>query len=316
MRKFFRAVKIAFQYMYRNWGLSVASTLVMTLSFLIVSVFGIAFYGSTLLVQYVDSKPALTIFLRGDLSDEQRAKFEQLVVQTGLVREVSVKDLEFTKEDFAKKYPDPELIKPLETEEAKSFMPIIAFIYSDSQDKLKELINYLEKNEEFMKDMIDTKNVDRVGWYSFNETQASIIRETNRFISIVGSIVTIMLFVISSILIFITVKLTINYHRREIEIMDLVGADGWFIRFPFVLGGIIYGVVGAVLSTTLIIVSRNLLFETSQSLVPRLLEFFGEVPWPTIDTYLIIDFYIFTVGLGAMIGALSSFIAILKYVKN
>ncbi|BDQ05075.1 MAG: cell division protein FtsX [Candidatus Dojkabacteria bacterium] len=316
MRKFFRAVKIAFQYIYRNWGLSVASTLVMTLSFLIVSVFGIAFYGSTLLVQYVDSKPALTIFLRGDLSDEQRVKFEQLVTQTGLVREVSVKNLEFTKEDFAKKYPDPELIKPLETEEAKSFMPIIAFIYSDSQDKLQELINYLEKNEEFMKDMIDTKNVDRVGWYSFSETQASIIRETNRFISIVGTIVTIMLFVISSILIFITVKLTINYHRREIEIMDLVGADGWFIRFPFVLGGIIYGVVGAVLSTTLIIVSRNLLFETSQSLVPRLLEFFGEVPWPTIDNYLIIDFYIFTVGVGALIGALSSFIAILKYVKN
>lgn len=195
-------------------------------------------------------------------------------------------------------------------------MPIIAFIYSDSQDKLKELINYLEKNEEFMKDMIDTKNVDRVGWYSFNETQASIIRETYRFISIVGSIVTIMLFVISSILIFITVKLTINYHRREIEIMDLVGADGWFIRFPFVLGGIIYGVVGAALSTTLIIGFRSLLFETSQSLVPRLLEFFSEVPWPTIDTYLIIDFYIFTVGIGALIGALSSFIAILKYVKN
>ncbi len=302
--------------MYRNWGLSLASTLVMTISFLIVSVFGIAFYGSTLLVQYVDSKPALTIFLRGDLSDEQRVKFEQLVTQTGLVREVSVKDLEFTKEDFARKYPDPELIKPLESEEAKSFMPIIAFIYSDSQDKLKELINYLEKNEEFMKDMIDTKNVDRVGWYSFNETQASIIRETYRFISIVGSIVTIMLFVISSILIFITVKLTINYHRREIEIMDLVGADGWFIRFPFVLGGIIYGVVGAALSTTLIIGFRSLLFETSQSLVPRLLEFFSEVPWPTIDTYLIIDFYIFTVGIGALIGALSSFIAILKYVKN
>lgn len=302
--------------MYRNFGLSFASVIVMTLSFFIVSVVGIAFYGSTLLVQYVDSRPALIIFLRGDLSEEDAQKFADLINASGLVREYSIKDIDFAREDFVNKYPDPELKQALENEDVKAYIPIVTFIYGDSQQKLQELISYLEKNEEFMNEIVDTRNIDRVGWYSFDQNQASIIRDTNRLISVYGAIISAFLFLISSILIFITVKLTINYHKREIEIMDLVGADGWFIRLPFVVGGTFYGILGAFFSTTIILVFRSLIFESSQSLVPRLMDFFREVPWPTLDYQLIIELYAITIGMGALVGALSSFFAIIKYVKK
>ena len=316
MIKFFRAIKVAFQYMYRNFGLSFASIVVMTLSFFIVSIVGIAFYGSTLLVQYVDSKPALIVFLRGDLDEEKAQKFSNLVNSSGLAREHSIKDIQYTKDDFATKYPDPELQEALANEDAKSYIPVLTFIYGDSQQNLEDLIQYLETNDEFMKEIVDTTNMDRVGWYSFDQNQASVIKDTNRLISVSGAIVSVFLFVISSILIYITVKLTINYHKREIEIMDLVGADGWFIRLPFVVDGVIYGVLGAFLSTTIILVFWNMILQSSQNLVPRLIEFFGEVPWPIFDARLIVELFAVTICIGSLVGASSSFFAILKYVKK
>lgn len=316
MTKFYRAIKIALQYMYRNFGLSFASIIVMTLSFFIVSIVGLAFYGSYELAKYVDSKPGLVIFLRGDLTSEQAKDFETIVNSTGLTREVSVKDIEFSRQDFAERYSDPELQESLSDQDAKTFLPVVTFVYSDSQEKLKSLISTLEKNENFMKNIVDTKNLDRASWYSFDQEQANVIRDANKLITVAGGVITAFLFIISSILIFITVKLTINYHKREIEIMDLVGADGWFIRLPFILDGIIYGVLGAVLSTSFIFLFQNLILQSSQSFIPRLNSFFGEVPWPAIDIRLVIDLYLLTMIIGAIVGAISSFVAIIKYVKK
>lgn len=316
MIKFYRAIKIAFQYMYRNFGLSFASVVVMTLSFFIVSIVGIAFYGTSQLIRYVDSKPALIIFLRGDLNEEQADEFVRIVNSTGLVRDLSLKDIKYTKQDFENRYPDPDLQEALSSEDLKSFLPIVTFIYSDSQENLRKLITVLENNENFMQNIVDRKNIDRVGWYSFDQDQASFIRESNRIISLAGGTITVFLFLISSILIFITIKLAINYHKRELEIMSLVGADGWFIRLPFIVAGMVYGVLGAFFSTSIIFLFKNFVMQSSQNLVPRLSQFFGEVPWPSLDLELIIYLYLFTTFTGALVGALSSFFAILKYVKN
>lgn len=316
MTKFYRAIKIAIQYMFRNFGLSFASIVVMTLSFFIVSIVGLAFYGSYELAKYVDSKPGLVIFLRGDLTESQAKDFETIVNNTGLTREVSVKDIEFSKQDFANRYSDPELQNSLEGQDAKTYLPIVTFIYSDSQENLKQLISILEKNDNFMKNIVDAKNLDRTSWYSFDQEQANVIRDANKLITLAGGVITAFLFIISSILIFITVKLTINYHKREVEIMDLVGADGWFIRLPFILDGIIYGVLGAALSTSFIFLFQNLILQSSQSFIPRLTSFFGEVPWPTLDLKLVLDLYLITILIGAFVGAISSFVAILRYVKK
>ncbi len=316
MTKLYRAIIIAFQYMYRNFGLSFASIVVMTLSFFIVSIVGLSFYGSYELAKYVDSKPGLVIFLRGDLTEPQAKEFESLVNSTGLTREVSVKDIEFSKTDFAQRYSDPDLQNSLLNQDAKSFLPVVTFVYADSQEKLTELIKFLEKDEHFMKNIVDNKNLDRTSWYSFDQEQANFIKDANRLITVAGGLITAFLFVISSILIFITIKLAINYHKREIEIMDLVGADGWFIRLPFVLDGILYGVIGAFLSTSLILIFQKLIVNSSQSFIPRLTNFFGEVPWPSIDLKLVLDLYLMTMLIGAFVGALSSFFAILRYVRK
>ena len=58
----------------------------------------------------------------------------------------------------------------------------------------------------------------------------------------------VILLVVSALLIFVLVIVTIDSRRREIEVMKLVGASNWFIRIPFMLEGLIHGLVGAAIA--------------------------------------------------------------------
>lgn len=313
MIKFWRALKTAFQYIFRNFGLSFASIIVMTLTFFIVSIVGLAFYGSVRFVKFIDSQPALTVFLRNDLSGEKTEEFRTLVNSTNLATEIIINPIEFTQEDYKNKYTN---VSENSNQQAKSKLPIIAFIYGDSQEKLSRLIEVLGNNEDFMQNMVDSVNIEKVSWYSFNTDQAEVIRDANRLLKTTGLAITIFLFLISSVLIFITIKLAIQYHRRELEIMDLVGADAWFIKLPFIVDGMIYGILGALLSTGIIWIFKSFVIQKSKQLVPRLSGFFSEVPWPVIDAKTILQIVGITCLVGAVVGALSSFLAIIKYVKK
>ena len=55
-----------------------------------------------------------------------------------------------------------------------------------------------------------------------------------------------------------TIRLSIFARRREIEVMKLVGASNWFVRGPFVLEGIICGLVGSVLAVLLLVLGKEL----------------------------------------------------------
>ncbi len=73
-----------------------------------------------------------------------------------------------------------------------------------------------------------------------------------RFIQWAGLALITILLVASILLIGNTIRLSIFARRREVEVMKLVGATNWFIRWPFVIEGIICGLVGAVLSVALL----------------------------------------------------------------
>jgi cell division transport system permease protein len=74
-------------------------------------------------------------------------------------------------------------------------------------------------------------------------------------IFLVGSII---LLIASTILIANTIRLSIFSRRREIEVMKLVGASNWFVRAPFMLEGLLCGLVGAILAVILLLLAKEL----------------------------------------------------------
>ena len=71
-------------------------------------------------------------------------------------------------------------------------------------------------------------------------------------ISIVFLIGVILLLIASTLLIANTIRLSIFSRRREIEVMKLVGATNWFVRGPFMVEGLICGLVGAIAAVILL----------------------------------------------------------------
>jgi cell division transport system permease protein len=83
-----------------------------------------------------------------------------------------------------------------------------------------------------------------------------IVSVTNviKYIFLLGSII---LLIASTILIANTIRLSIFSRRREIEVMKLVGASNWFVRGPFMLEGLICGLLGAIAAVILLLLARE-----------------------------------------------------------
>ena len=84
------------------------------------------------------------------------------------------------------------------------------------------------------------------------------ILQIARAIQVVFLIVVIVLLGASTILISNTIRLSIFARRREIEVMKLVGATNWFVRGPFMLEGVLTGLVGSVAAVVLLFVGREI----------------------------------------------------------
>jgi cell division transport system permease protein len=78
-----------------------------------------------------------------------------------------------------------------------------------------------------------------------SRSEAAEIRSVTGAIKIVLAVITALLLVASLMLVGNTIRLSIYARRREVEVMRLVGATNWFIRWPFVIEGLIVGMLGA-----------------------------------------------------------------------
>ena len=75
-------------------------------------------------------------------------------------------------------------------------------------------------------------------------------------VKIILSVIAVLLLVASLMLVANTIRLSIYARRREVEVMKLVGATNWFIRWPFVIEGLIVGLAGAGLAVGILWVGK------------------------------------------------------------
>ena len=123
-----------------------------------------------------------------------------------------------------------------------------------------------------------------------------------------GSLLAIVLMIISILITFNTIRLVIYMSREEIAVMRLVGASNTYVRGPFIVGGAIYGIISATLAMLLF-------WPIAVWLARATTDFFGGV---NLYTYYIHNFFqIFAIILsaGVFLGAVSSFLAVRKYLK-
>ncbi|HRO65667.1 MAG TPA: ABC transporter permease, partial [Candidatus Dojkabacteria bacterium] len=96
-----------------------------------------------------------------------------------------------------------------------------------------------------------------------------------------------------------------------------VGGSLWFIRLPFIIEGMIYGLIGALISTlTLSLISYYVLVvERNSNAVTFVYNLLGGLKWPSINFLDVILGVLAVAVLGALIGAFNSIVAIRRYIN-
>ncbi len=150
--------------------------------------------------------------------------------------------------------------------------------------------------------------IDKVNFY---QNKAAIDRltsiiETSRRL---GIVIALILFVATLLIAFNTVRLAIYTARDEIGVMNLVGASHWYVRGPFVISGVLYGLVSG-------LVVLLLLYPITLWIGPGSERFFGSF---NVFTYYIDYFpvlFLILMGSGMGLGALSSYLAVRRYLHS
>ncbi len=137
---------------------------------------------------------------------------------------------------------------------------------------------------------------------------AEMLVTVRRIVLTVGVWVVALLLVVSLFIIANTIKLTVYNRRLEIYIMRSVGATGAFIRIPFVIEGMVLGLISATLSYGIV----WFLYSKLRELFPPTLDGLGLLPFADVWMYLLIGF----AAIGILTGMIGSFIATGKYLHK
>ena len=151
------------------------------------------------------------------------------------------------------------------------------------------------------------KEIPQVDTLSDRSDAASKLTNLNNMVGTAGLWILIILSVVSLFIISNTIRVTMYSRRLEISIMKSVGATNWFIRVPFIVEGVVIGLISAGIS----ILVLKLVYESIMSAVKQLIPF-TSIPLPLLQVLWCLD----SSALSIAFGALGGIISISKYLKK
>ena len=166
----------------------------------------------------------------------------------------------------------------------------------------------LSKSKDIQNEILQIENVAKIT--SSDETVSTLINVANG-IRIVTGVILLLLIIISIFIIANTIKLTVHARRKEISIMKYVGATNGFIRWPFIVEGMIIGILASIIS--ILIVGGAYSFIAEKLVNSEFMQVINMSLISFKDMFSSIIFVYMLLGIG--IGVLGSMISMRKYLK-
>ena len=232
-------VKQGLRNISRNKMFSIASIATMAACIFLFGVFYSIITNFQYLVEKAEESVAIVVFLDEDITKKQKENIEKKLSKREEVLEVKYVSADEAWEEFRKDYlgensdlADGWTENPLE--HSDNFE-----VYMKDVEKQAELVKYAE-------------GLDGVRKVNKSELVADALTSVNMLIAYVSGAIILILLAVAIFLINNTVNMGITIRKEEIAIMKYIGAKDSFVRAPFVLEGVIIGVVGAAIPLILL----------------------------------------------------------------
>ena len=282
----------AFKSLKRNRTICIASIITVFITFVVLGAFLLIAQNAGLAIEGVQDKIEIKVFLTKDIKLTQERELQVKIREQDGVSEVTYE----SKEDAYNKVMEnnPNFLKGY-TLDSNPF-PASYIVKIKDTSKIQGIIDALKdlpgvESIDNQQDMIDTMQnvISGIRW--------------------VGIILFIVLIAVSVFLIMNTTRLTVYSRRKEIGIMKFVGATDWFIRWPFIIEGIVIGLSGAVLATIVLFFIYKAVFNYLTGSITMMLTSF--IPATYVFSTLLWIFML----CGVVIGAVASILAIRRFLK-
>lgn len=271
---------------------AMAASMVMFITFLTLLLFILLALGSQKILQYYESKPQAIAFFKDNTTAQDIQAIQSALEQTGKVTGLKY----VSKEEALKIYQERNKSNPTLLElVTANILPASLEISTTSPKDLTPIAEIL-KQEPVIEEVVVPQDVIE-----------TLTRATS-VVRMVGSAAVAFLIVFALLVIVMVIGFKIRIKRTEIEIMKLLGASTWFIRAPFILEGITYGIIGAFFAW---VVSYFILWY----MTPFVQNSITEIPILPINPLLMIFLLLVALSVAVIIGFIGSFGAVRRYLR-
>ena len=275
----------------RNYFMTIAAVLTVLLSMTVLGAVLMIASNIDGLLRDIKNQVEITVFFKDAATTEKIEEFQQEIVSWEEVKDVRFiskeEALEIMKEEFED---NPEIVDSLTVNPLPASFEIslkdpeqadiVAARFEGS-----DIVNDVNYGAELAERIFSVTNVAR-----------------NIMVVFIAVLALVAVLLISN-----TIRLSIFARRREVEIMKLVGATNWFIRWPFVLEGLAVGLVGAAGAVAIVMLGSDFVMDrVRQNLVFMSIEFQGVPLWQLAAVLLLA---------GAAIGALGSGLGLRRFLN-
>ncbi len=290
-----RPIKEGFSGVGRHLAMSISSAIAVTITLLIISLFVIFSWNVQNFTKNIESSMEISVMVAYDSEDQEDTIKQQIEAIDG-VKTVTFSDKAQEFQYYIDSFEDEETKEAFEPFRDDNPMHDAFYVEAESGDQITEIAQTI-------------KNIEGVSEVNYGGQSTISMVDTMSAIRKIGGFLVAGLTILAIFLIQNTIKLTISARKDEITIMRNVGATNSFIRSPFVIEGIIIGILGAIIPVGLTIWGYTFLYQqTGGFIVSNMFKLVKPNPF---------IYYVGGVllGLGVVVGLIGSILSVNRYLR-
>ena len=233
-------LKEALRALQRNAAPSLAATVTVLVTALVLGIFIPIVQATTGTANEVRGRVLVDVYVANKATASEVAELEEQLAATPNVERVEFISKEEALEQERER--NPEAFELL----GRNPLPDLFRLHPDDPDQVGAIA-----------DRLQSQNLAAVDEVRDREDDTDKILEATGFVKALTAMLAALLVLASIALVANTIRLSIFARRREVEVMKLVGATNWFIRWPFVIEGMIVGAMGGILAVLLLTIAKE-----------------------------------------------------------